>query len=90
MVAIAEIYESDIAKVKPGQTAKVTSTALSDVLTGTVERIDTKVRRQDVINADPTSNIDSRVVEAHILLDAESSEKVKNYTNLQVKVVIEQ
>lgn len=90
MYAIAEIYESDIAKISPGQSAKISSTSIPEVLSGKVERVDAKIRRQNVINADPTDNIDSRVVEAHIRLDGASSQQVKNYTNLQVKVVIEQ
>ena len=90
MYAIAEIYESDISKVRTGHDASITSPSLPGILTGQVERVDAKVQRQNVINADPTDNIDSRVVEAHIRLDQESSQRVRNFTNLQVKVVIEQ
>ena len=90
MYAIAEIYQSDIAKIQPGMKATVTSDSLAKELQGTVERIDAKIQRQNVVSSDPTENIDSRVVEAHIRLNGVSSQQVKNYTNLQVKVVIQQ
>lgn len=90
MYAIAEVYQSDISKVEVGQRAQITSSALPDVeLMGTVEKIGAIIERQDVINADPTDNIDSRIVEVDVRLDPESSQRVEDYTNLQVKVVIE-
>lgn len=90
MYAIAEVYQSDISKIEVGQQARITSPALPDVeLMGTVEKIGSIVERQDVVNADPTDNIDSRVVEVDIRLDPASSQRVAEYTNLQVKVVIE-
>lgn len=90
MYAIAEVYQSDISKVEVGQRARITSSALPDVeLMGTVAKIGSIIERQDVINADPTDNIDSRIVEVDIRLDPESSQRIEDYTNLQVKVVIE-
>lgn len=89
MYAIAEVYQSDVSQIEIGQQARITSPALPDVeLRGAVEKIGSMVERQDVINADPTDNIDSRIVEVDIRLDSESSQRVKDYTNLQVKVVI--
>ncbi|MEB3279225.1 MAG: efflux RND transporter periplasmic adaptor subunit [Lyngbya sp.] len=89
MYAIAEVYQSDIQKIKPGQTAKITSEALPDILTGTVERIDRKVQQQTVINTDPSENIDARVVEVHVRLDEASSETAAKFTNLQVEVEVQ-
>jgi HlyD family secretion protein len=48
-----------------------------------------QVKRQNTINADPTSNIDDRVVEVHVALDAESSQKASQFTNLQIQAVID-
>jgi HlyD family secretion protein len=89
MVAIAEIYESDISKIKTGQPAIVTSNAVPEALHGTVEHIGLQVLRQDVINADPAANTDARVIEVRVKLEEDSSEKVLGLTNLQVKVAIE-
>jgi HlyD family secretion protein len=91
MYAIAEVYQSDISKVQVGQQVRVTSESLPDIdLSGIVESIGSQIERQDVINADPSDNIDSRIVEVKVKLDEQSSQRVKNFTNLQVKVVIEQ
>jgi HlyD family secretion protein len=57
---------------------------------GTVERIGSQVKRQTIVNTDPSSNIDARVIEVHITLNEASSQKAAKFTNLQVQVVIEQ
>ncbi|MDJ0573364.1 MAG: ABC exporter membrane fusion protein [Pleurocapsa sp. MO_192.B19] len=88
MYAVAEIYESDIGKVKVGQQVTVTSNALSEELHGTVERIGLEIQRQEVINTDPAANIDAKVVEVRVRLDEESSQKVSGLTNLLVNVEI--
>lgn len=88
MYAVAEVYESDISKVKPGQKATVKSDSLPGQLQGTVERVGWQVRRQNAINTDPSENIDGRIVEVHIALDPASSQKAAKYTNLQVTVAI--
>ncbi|MEG4068362.1 biotin/lipoyl-binding protein [Microcoleus sp. Pol11C2] len=88
MLAVAEIYESDVDKVRLGQTAKITSDALTGELRGTVEYIGLQVQRQNIVNTDPSANIDSRIVEVKVRLDAASSPKVAGLTNLQVKVAI--
>ncbi|HEY9813672.1 MAG TPA: HlyD family secretion protein, partial [Candidatus Sericytochromatia bacterium] len=57
-------------------------------LQGTVEQIGLQVKKQNVINADPSANIDNRVIEVRIRLDANSSQKVAGFTNLQIEVAI--
>ena len=88
MLAVAEIYESDVDKVRLGQTAKITSDALTGELRGTVEHIGLQVQRQNIVNTDPSANIDGRIVEVKVRLDRASSQKVAGLTNLQVKVAI--
>ncbi|BAY07587.1 ABC exporter membrane fusion protein [Calothrix sp. NIES-2098] len=90
MYAVAEVYQSDIHKVRPGQRVRVSSDSLPSELQGTVDWIGMQVQRQNVINADPSSNIDARIVEVHVKLDPASSAKAAQFTNLQVKAVIEQ
>ncbi|WP_299488845.1 ABC exporter membrane fusion protein [Acaryochloris sp. IP29b_bin.137] len=89
MYAVAEVYQSDVHKIKTGQTAKVSSDALPQTLTGTVARISTKVRRQSIINTDPSENIDGRVVEVYVKLDNPSSLQAAQFTNLQVNVAVQ-
>ncbi|NER50258.1 MAG: ABC exporter membrane fusion protein [Symploca sp. SIO1A3] len=89
MVAIAEVYESDVQKLKPGQTARIFSNALPNELRGNVTWVDLKVHRQTVINTDPSENIDAKIVEVRVQLDPESSQAAAKFTNLQVEVEIE-
>ena len=89
MYAVAEVYQSDIRRVRAGQRVRLTSDSLSDELQGTVEWIGAQVQRQNIINTDPSENIDARIVEVHVRLDDASSQKAAKFTNLQVKGVIE-
>jgi HlyD family secretion protein len=89
MYAVAEVYESDIAKVSPGQKVQIVGDFLPIELQGTVERKGLQVRRQNLVNTDPISNIDNRVVEVYIRLNQASSQKAASLSNMQVKVVIE-
>lgn len=86
MFAIAEVYETDIGRVHPGQKATVTSKALSAPLTGVVDRIRLEVRKQDVTGTDPAARKDARIVEVEVLLD--QPEAVASLTHLQVEVLI--
>ena len=70
MYVVAEISDRDIARVRVGQQASVSSEALGVPLQGVVERIATQVAKNDVLNVDPTAMSDARVVETWIRLDA--------------------
>ena len=89
MMAVAEIYQSDISKIQLGQKVQIESNTLPNQLYGTVDRIGWQIQRQNVINSDPSENIDSRIVEVHIRLDEPSSQKAAKFTNLQVKTIIQ-
>lgn len=88
MNVVAEVYQSDINKVQVGQKVRVTSDAIVGELFGEVELIGSQVRRQTLVNTDPSTNIDARIIEVRIALDAASSEKAAKFTNLQVTAVI--
>ncbi len=87
MYAIAEVYETDIASIRPGQRARISLAALDAPLTGVVEDTELRVGRLDVLGTDPIAKTDARVVEVKILLDDGAS--VARYTNMQVKVEID-
>jgi len=86
MFAIAEVYETDIGRVEVGQQASISSDALSQTLSGTVERVRGKVQKKDVIGTDPAARKDARIIEVEIRLD--DSGPVAGLTNLQVEIVI--
>ena len=87
MYAIAEVYETDVGRVRAGQRARANSPALSGPLSGRVEWVRPKVEKQDEIGTDPAARKDARVVEVKILLDDAAA--AAPFTNLQVEVEIE-
>jgi HlyD family secretion protein len=88
MAVVAEVYQTDIGKVKPGQNAVITSQAFPGELQGTVTEIGLQVSRQNVFSNQPGENLDRRVVEVKIRLNPEDSKRVAGLTNLQVQVAI--
>jgi len=86
MQAVAEVYETDIRRVKVGQRATVTSDALDAPLTGRVAFIHNKVAKQDEMGTDPAARKDARIIEVDVLLD--DPKAAAALTNLQVEVVI--
>ncbi|MBD0389302.1 MAG: efflux RND transporter periplasmic adaptor subunit, partial [Nostoc sp. C3-bin3] len=89
MMAVAEVYQTDIGKVKLGQQAVISSQAFTGELRGTVAQIGLQVNRQNVFSNQPGENLDSRVVEVKIRLNPEDSKRVAGFTNLQVQTAIE-
>ena len=90
MVAVAEVYQSDIGKVRLGQQAVITGQAFPQELRGTVSQIGLQVNRQNVFSNEPGQNLDRRVVEVKIRLNPEDSKRVAAFTNLQVICAIQQ
>ena len=86
MYTLAEVYETDIGKVKLGQAATVRARALPGGETrGKVTRIGTKIGRKDVLDTDPVADADARVVEVEIELEDDSA---ANLIHLRVEVAI--
>jgi HlyD family secretion protein len=86
MIAVAEVYESDIRNVRVGQRARITSPAFAGELAGTVARIRPKVKKNDEIGADPAAAKDARIIEVEVRLA--DPKPVAGLTNLQVEVLI--
>lgn len=89
MLAVAEVYQTDISKIKIGQKAVITSPTFTGELLGEVAQIGLQVNRQNVFSNQPGENLDSRVIEVKIKLTPEDSRKVAGLTNLQVQTAIE-
>ncbi|MEO0409168.1 MAG: HlyD family efflux transporter periplasmic adaptor subunit [Cyanobacteria bacterium P01_A01_bin.135] len=88
MLAIAEVYQSDIARVALGQPATISGQAFSGALQGEVVEIGRQISRQNVFSTEPGENLDRRVVEVKIALTPEDSQRVAGLSNLQVQAVI--
>ncbi|AFZ02803.1 efflux RND transporter periplasmic adaptor subunit [Calothrix sp. PCC 6303] len=89
MLAVAEVYQSDIAKVKLGQKAIITGQAFTGEVKGTVSQIGLQVNRQNTFANQPGENMDRRVIEVKILINQEDVNRVSGLTNLQVQTAIE-
>ncbi len=86
MMAIAEVHETDIARVRTGMSARVESDALAGPLSGTVTFVRPKVLKQDEIGTDPAAHKDARIIEVGIALGEPAA--AAGLTNLQVEVLI--
>lgn len=88
MYAVAEVYETDIGKVRLGQKATIISDAVAEKLWGTVTHIGLQVHRQDVFDTNPTTDADARIIEVKIRLNEASSRKVSSLSNQRVRVAL--
>ena len=88
MYVSAEVYETDISRVKAGQEAVIRADGVVGDLKGTIEKVGLKIGRPNVLGTDPVQDADARVVEVKIRLLPEDSAKVKALTNLKVNVII--
>lgn len=86
MEAVVEVYESDIDRVRVGQTAVLTSEhgGFSGSLRGQVVRISPQVRQREVLATDPTQDADARIVEVRVALDPDSARRVQDLSGLKV------
>lgn len=87
MYVIAEVYETDVPRVKAGQKVTVVSENGGFVgeLTGQVETIGLQIQKTDVLNTDPAADQNARVVEVKVRLDPDDSDKVAGLTYMQVR-----
>ena len=87
MYVVAEVYETDAARVHAGQRATAKSDVLPRPLQGTVERIDHQVSESAIEPVDPLAFAEHRVVKAYIrLVDTAAAEA---FVHGKVEVVIE-
>ena len=93
MVAIAEIYETDITQIAIGQPATITSEygGFDGTIRGTVEHIGLQIGARSLADGstNPTTDENQRVVEVRIQINPQDSPKVASLTNMQVRVEID-
>lgn len=89
MYVTAEVYETDVSRIRRGQSATIQSKGVAGDLQGTVAEIGLKIGRKDVLGTDPVADVDARVVEVKIRLNPLDSQRVSHLTNLQVNVLID-
>ncbi|MBW4563948.1 MAG: ABC exporter membrane fusion protein [Mojavia pulchra JT2-VF2] len=89
MFVVAEVYQTDIEKVRLGQKVTITSPAFSGKLQGTVSEIGWQVDKQSIFSINPGSDTDRKIIQVKISIDKPAdSARVARLTNLQVDVAI--
>jgi HlyD family secretion protein len=86
MFVIAEVYETDISRVRVGQKAEISGELLAAPLAGHVTQIASQVTRSELLASDTSAFADTRVVKVKIQL--ERGERVAGLINGKVDVVI--
>ena len=86
MEAIAEVYESDIDRIRLGQSASLISEngGFSGKLKAEVLRISPQIRQRDVLSTDPTGDAEARIVEVRLALDPADAKRVQQLSGLKV------
>jgi HlyD family secretion protein len=93
MYAIAEVYETDIIRVKKGQATTITSEygGFTGELKGSVAHVALQIGKaklgQDQQN--PNTDVNARVVEVKVRLNPADSAKVSTLTGMQVRLKID-
>lgn len=90
MMVVAEVYESDISKVELNQEVTIISEngAFDRDIKGKVIDIGRQIGKKDVLDTDPASDVDARVVEVKIAVNPEDSSLISNLTYSKVLVKI--
>jgi HlyD family secretion protein len=89
MEVVTEVYQTDIAQIRQGQQAVITSESFAGEVRGTVHQIGLQVNQQQVVSGTPGENLDRRIVEVRVRLNPQDSQRVSALTNLQVQVAIQ-
>jgi HlyD family secretion protein len=89
MYVVAEVYETDIKKVRLGQSVVITSDAFTGKIQGTVTDIGLQVGKQNIFNNNPGADTDNKIINVKIRIDKSTdNQRVAALTNLQVQVLI--
>lgn len=86
MEVVAEVYESDISRIRVGQPVTVESESggFKGQLRARVLRISPQVRQRRVLSTDPSADADARIVEVRLALDPAEAQRVQSLAGLKV------
>jgi HlyD family secretion protein len=91
MTVLAEVYEADVKRIRPGQEAKIVSRAFpppydQEGLAGKVARIGKTIARPELRPMDPLAQADRHVIEVRVDLDPAGSKIAADFIHMQVEV----
>jgi HlyD family secretion protein len=88
MQVVAEVYETDLPRLRLGAPAEVVVPGEARRLSARVVQIGWQVRRSLQATTDPVAAVDARTVEVRLALDEEGAAVVRRRSNMQVQVAI--
>jgi HlyD family secretion protein len=86
MYVVAEVYETDIARIRQGQNAIITSDLFPGHLSGSVERVGDVIAKAAVLPVDPVAFADARIFKVWIRL--QDGQRAAGLIHGRVNVVI--
>lgn len=85
---VADVYETDLPRLRPGAVAEVTVPGEARRYAATVREIGWLVRRTTQAGTDPVAAVDARTVEVRLTLSEAGRAVLERRTNMQVQVAI--
>jgi HlyD family secretion protein len=91
MVVTAEVYQSDLNKLKIGQGATITADGFQGSARATLYKVLPQVQKQSIFGGTPGENMDQRVYEVKLRLHptAKEEKRLRFASNLQVNVIFD-
>lgn len=88
MDVVADVYETDLPRLRMGAPAEIVVPGETRRFGATVREIGWTVRRQVQAGTDPVAAVDARTVEVRLALDDAGAEALRRRSNMQVQVAI--
>jgi HlyD family secretion protein len=88
MMVVADVYETDLPRLREGAPAEVVVPGEERRFAAVVTEIGWTVRRQVQATTDPVAAVDARTVEVRLALDEAGSAALRRRSNMQVQVAI--
>lgn len=86
---VAEVYESDLSKVKIGQRAYINATGFKRHYHAQVRELGFQVKKNDLNDTDPLADRDNRIIEVRLTLEPEAVMDLQHQIFRQVRIRIE-
>lgn len=85
---VAEVYESDLPKVKVGQQARINALGFTRMYSAEVRELGFQVKKNDLNDTDPLADRDNRIIEVRLTLETDAIVDLKHQIFRQVRVHI--
>jgi HlyD family secretion protein len=86
---VAEVYESDLPKIRVGQKATINAPGFEQAYTAQVRELGFQVKKNDLNDTDPLADRDNRIIEVRLTLEARAVNDLQHQIFRQVRVRIQ-